>query len=159
MAGAREVQCRIAATTATIPHPYPDRAAEDWISKHAEWFENDLAVDWAIEVTNEKILIGCISFEINKTHRRAELGYWIGIDFWNNGYCPEALAKAIEYAFHVLNLNKVTTRYMSHNIGFGRVIEKIGMEKEGLFKQDMLRNGRSTEMVVYGILNKDFNKL
>jgi len=143
---------QVAATTATIPHPYPDGAAEEWIAKHPEWFAKGIAVDWAIELKEEKKLIGCISLGISKAHKRAELGYWVGVDFWNKGYCSEAAVGAIRYAFDTLKLNKITSRHMSENPSSGKVMINAGMEKEGYLKQDFYKNGKYVDMVVYGLL-------
>ena len=49
---------KIAATTLAIPHPYPDGAAEDWISRHQETFKNGHGADWAITLKSTNELIG-----------------------------------------------------------------------------------------------------
>lgn len=161
LSDAKEVQRqagnpKVAATTATIPHPYPDGAAEEWISKHIEWFDKGIAVDWAIELQATKMLIGCISLGINKAHSRAELGYWICEESWSQGFCSEAAVAAITYAFQSLNLNKITSRHMSENPSSGKVMLKAGMEKEGCLKQDFLKNDKFVDMVVYGLLKENF---
>lgn len=147
---------KVAATTATIPHPYPDGAAEEWISKHNEWFEKRLAVDWAIELQETKTLIGCISLGINNFHNRAEMGYWIGEEYWGQGFCSEAAKAAVHYAFEILKLNKITSRHMSTNLSSGKVMVKAGMEKEGYHKQDFLKNGEFVDMVIYGLLHENY---
>ncbi len=92
LSDAKEVQrqagsAKVAATTATVPHPYLDGLAEDWISKHSEWFEKGLLVTWAIVLKETNTLVGCTSLAITKNHNRAELGYWVGEEYWNRGYC------------------------------------------------------------------------
>ncbi len=161
LADAKEVQRlagnpKIAATTATIPHPYLDGMAEDWISKHADWFAKGDSVNWAIEHKTEKKLVGCVSIMINKANRRAEIGYWVAEEYWNKGYCTEAAIEAIRYGFQRMNLNKITARHVKGNPASGKVMLKMGMEQEGLLKQDSFRNGNYEDMVVYGLLAKDF---
>jgi ribosomal-protein-alanine N-acetyltransferase len=163
LSDAKEVQRqaghpKVAATTATIPHPYPDGAAEDWISKHQSWFEKGQAVDWAIEFNEDQKLIGCISLGINKANFRAELGYWIGEEHWNRGYCSEAVRAAIEYAFTETQLNKITSRHMFENPASGKVMENAGMVKEGFLRQDFFKDGRFVDMVVYGLLKENWRK-
>ncbi len=149
---------KVAATTATIPHPYADGLAEEWISMHADWFKKGLAVDWAIELIEGKKLVGCMSLGINKANQRAELGYWIGEEFWNQGFGTEAAKGVIHYAFETLKLNKITSRHMSENPSSGKIMMKAGMEKEGYLKQDFLKNGSFVDMVVYGILRDSFHR-
>lgn len=161
LSDAKEVQRqagnpKVAATTATIPHPYPDGAAEEWISKHQEWFEKGQAVDWAIVLNENSKLIGCISLGMNKIHQRAEVGYWIGEENWNKGYCSEAAKAAFKYAFEEMKLNKITSRHMAENLASGKVMQNAGMEQEGFLKQDFFRQGRFVDMVVYGLLKEQW---
>lgn len=163
LSDAKEVQRqagnpKVAATTATIPHPYPDGAAEEWISKHQTWFEKGQAVDWAIELNETGKLIGCISLGVNKVHNRAEVGYWIGEESWSKGYCSEAAKAAFTYAFEEMKLNKITSRHMVENPASGRVMINAGMEKEGILKQDFIKNGQFVDMTVYGLLKSDWSK-
>ena len=68
----------VAATTAYVPHPYPDGAAEDWIGEHAEDFQRGIAVQFAIVLKATDELIGCIDLvDICKQHCKAKLGYWM----------------------------------------------------------------------------------
>ena len=64
----------IADTTVAIPYPYPDGVAEDWISKHANWFAEGKQVTFAITRKLDDALIGAINLmEVSKAHQ-AELG-------------------------------------------------------------------------------------
>jgi len=144
----------VAATAGTIPHPYLDGVAEEWIAKHQELFEKNVSVTWAVTFNNE--LVGCVSLIISKAHNRAEIGYWVAEDSWNKGYCSEASKAAVQYGFEKLNLIKVTSRHMSDNPGSGKVMIKIGMEKEGYLKKELLKNGAYKDMVVYGLLKENF---
>ena len=50
--------------------------------------------------TVEPVPIGQISlYDINFMHRRAEIGIWLGSDYWRKGYATEALKLLIRYAF------------------------------------------------------------
>ncbi len=156
LSDAKEVQRqaghpKVAATTALIPHPYPDGAAEAWISSHEDHFKKGIAIDWALVLTDSNRLIGCLSLTISKSNPRAEIGYWIGEEFWNMGFCSEATQEAIRYVFEDLKLNKVTARHRIDNPASGKVMQKSGMEQEGLLKQDFVKNGRFFDMVVFGL--------
>lgn len=158
---AKEVQRQagspsVAATTATIPHPYPDGAAEDWISKHQAWFINGTSADFAIMLRTTSKLIGNISLMINKPNQKAEIGYWLGEEYWNNGYCTEAMKEVIKYAFEVKNINKITCRHMMTNPSSGKVMIKSGLTQEGYLKQELLKNGQFYDTVVYGLLKSDW---
>jgi [ribosomal protein S5]-alanine N-acetyltransferase len=150
---------RIAEMTLAVPHPYPDGVAEEWIATHPQSFLNGEGVIFAITLKTTDTLIGCISIDgISKTHQRGEAGYWIGTEFWNQGYCTEALKALIEFGFKRMDLNKITSRHMSKNPQSGKVMLKAGMKQEGLLKDDCFRYGHFEDSVVYGILAHDYFK-
>ncbi|WP_374077769.1 GNAT family N-acetyltransferase [Bdellovibrio bacteriovorus] len=146
---------KVAEMTALIPHPYLDGMAESWISTHAERFCKGLAVDWAMTLKDTGALVGCISLGISQKHQRAEIGYWVGEEFWNRGYCSEAASTVIDFAFKRLQLRKITSRHMAHNPASGKVMQKAGMTQEGYLKMDFNKDGRWVDMVVYGITNEN----
>ena len=141
------------ATTATIPHPYPDGAAEAWISKHSEWYRDGVGVQFAITAKKDQALLGCIDlFGISKAHKKAEIGYWIGVDYWNQGICSEAAREVVKFGFCSLQLNKIIGRYAVHNPNSGRIMKKLGMQKVGVLRQDFFRDGKFSDIMVYEIL-------
>ena len=127
MADAPEVQRlagdkEIASTTLNIPHPYKDGDAQNWIGTHEGKFRMGEMVTFAIVLPVENILIGAISLNISKTNESAEMGYWIGKPYWNNGYCTEAARRLIQYGFEEMDLNRIFARHMTRNPSSGKVI-------------------------------------
>ena len=152
LASARE----IAATTLTIPHPYPDGAAAEWISGRAAAFERGEAVDFAIVVRDEEVLVGAVGLRLRREHDRAELGYWIGVPYWGHGYATEAAAAVVGYAFQTLGLHRVLASHYTKNAASGRVLEKIGMTHEGRRRAHTLKWGEYLDEEVYGILRDEW---
>ncbi len=68
----------------------------------------------------------------------------------------DTAVQAIRYGFDILALNKITSRHMSENPSSGKVMQKVGMIKEGYLKQDFCKNGKFVDMVVYGFLREEF---
>ena len=132
--------------------------AEAWISEHANRFAKELSVDFAIELKSENILVGNISLMMSKAHCKAEIGYWIGEEFWNKGYCTEAMREVVRYAFEVRGLNKITCRHVMTNPASGKVMLKSGLTQEGYLKQEIIKNGRFYDMLVYGLLKAEYKE-
>ncbi|UCD23720.1 MAG: GNAT family N-acetyltransferase [Gemmatimonadota bacterium] len=153
LAGDREV----AATTANIPHPYEEGMAEEWIAGHAGSFESGKTVTLAIVLEPEE-LIGAVGLVLNELHRSAELGYWIGKPYWNQGYCTEAAQEMVRYGFEVLGLNRIQARYMTKNPASGRVMEKLGMSHEGVLRQSLTRFGTFEDAAMYSILHDEYRE-
>ncbi|UCD75206.1 MAG: GNAT family N-acetyltransferase [Phycisphaerales bacterium] len=147
----------IAATTILIPHPYPDGAAEEWIATHQETFEKGEAVIFAITLRDGGDFIGAVGLTITARHHHAELGYWVGKPYWSQGYCTEAARAMLDYAFNTLNLNRVHAHHFASNAASGKVMEKIGMQYEGLCREHILKWGGYVDIRLYGILKTDYD--
>ena len=144
---------RIAATTLNIPHPYEAGMAEQWIQGHPEAFEKGRGVTFAVVLQGERLLIGAIGLSLSpEQHRRAELGYWIGVPFWGQGYCTEAARAVVRYAFDDLGLHKITARHLATNPASGRVMQKLGMRLEGELVDETFKDGAFHTLVVYGLI-------
>ncbi len=142
----------IADTTLNIPHPYEKGMAEEWISTHQPKFEAGELVNFAVVLKTTQELIGAIGIGINKNFKRAELGYWIGKQYWNNGYCTEAGHTIIKYGFDNFDLHKIVATHLTRNPASGKVMVKLNMVKEGIFKEHVIRWGKFEDLVSYGIL-------
>lgn len=140
----------IAATTLNIPHPYEEGMAEEWIRTHREKFERGELANFAITLRGDGNLIGAIGLVIVPEHERAELGYWIGKPHWGNGYCTEAARAVAEYGFRELGLNRIHASHFSHNPASGRILQKIGMSREGCLKQHVRKWEKFVDLEVYG---------
>ncbi len=108
--------------TLHVPHPYKDGVAEKWISTHKPKFEAGKLATFAITLRDNGTLIGAIHLRIVPRFDRAELGYWIGKIYWNNGYCTEACRAVLGYGFTALNLNRINASHLKRNPASGRVI-------------------------------------
>ncbi|MGB5525702.1 MAG: GNAT family N-acetyltransferase [Gemmatimonadota bacterium] len=150
LAGAEE----IADTTLNIPHPYADGLAEAWIESHADAFRDRERVVLAITDSNA-VLVGAISLRLDLGHRRAELGYWIGLPFWGRGYATEAVVAMVEYGFKELGLNRIFAHHLARNPASGRVLEKAGFVHEGLHRAHVLKNGRFEDLQSFAVLRAD----
>jgi len=149
LAGAYEIY----RPTLNIPHPYEDGMAERWISTHDAQFYSGEGVNLAVTLKGEDFLVGAIGLGASAKHNRAELGYWIGVPYWGNGYCTEAAIAMIRYGFEVMHLHKITCSHMEWNQASGRVMQKSGMRKEGTLIDHVMKDGEYHTMVLYGILN------
>jgi len=152
LAGAPEV----ALTTQHIPHPYEEGMAETWIASHQPSWEAGQHL--TVAVTNDTDgVVGAVGLHINRDHRRGEIGYWIGVPFWNRGYATEASMALVRFGFEELELNRVQARHMVRNPASGRVMEKLGMKFEGILREHALIRGRFEDTAIYAILRADID--
>ncbi len=142
----------VAEMTLNIPHPYSDGMAESWMAGHQLDFESGAGVVFAMIDSQSRNLIGAVGLRVTKRFSRAELGYWVGKPYWGKGYATEASEALIRYGFKEMQLNKICATHMTRNPASGRVMQKIGMEQEGILKQHALKWDQFVDMVAYGLL-------
>ena len=152
LAGHRE----IADTTLSIPHPYSVEKAQEWIATHAGPQNTTKQLVFGITTRADGQLIGTVGLrEIDIEHCHAEMGFWIGVGCWGNGYATEAAKAVIRYGFAELKLNRIYAHHMVRNPASGRVLEKIGMKREGLLRQRVRKWGVFEDVVLMAILRAD----
>ncbi len=148
----------VARYTEAVPHPYEEGEAERWIACQSEEFSRGTGATFAITLKENGSLLGAIGLIIATNHKKANIGYWIGKPYWSSGYCTEAAQVVIDYAFDELSIHRIYARHMAGNPASGRVMEKIGMKKEGELVDDMFRDGNFHTMIIYGMINSTLRK-
>ena len=130
------------------------------IQKTLLWFEKNKErtdrYDAVIEVNGEpKGLIGLL--EIDYRNLKAEYYVCLGEQSAKGkGVASRASKLLLEYAFNTLNLNKVYLYTEFDNVNAQRLFEKLGFEKEGLIKDDLIFNGRKVDRFFYGITKQKY---
>jgi [ribosomal protein S5]-alanine N-acetyltransferase len=146
----------VADMTLNIPHPYPDGAADEWIATHPDNFAAGTAVTFAITLRETAELCGGIGLHITQRHMHAELGYWLGLPYWNRGYTTEAAAALLNYGFTVLGLHRIHAHHFTRNPASGRVMQKLGMTFEGVLREHVRKGERFEDLASYGILRREW---
>lgn len=126
-----------------IPHPYSLSDAESWIKKHWEDNVNSTAISWAIIKRNSETFIGSIQLRRNQSDNSARLSYWIGNEYWGNGYASEAVKAVISFGFKNMKLECIEADHFERNPISGSVLKKSGFvqsgssrKKEGLMSRE-----------------------
>lgn len=140
---------RVAKTTLNIPHPYSDDLAKEWISTCEHNWLNRTGISYAVILKSCSQLVGTASL-VSISGEEAELGYWIGHEFWGKGYGTEAASALVQQAFEKFSISVIIAEHLSSNPASGKVMTKIGMVKvDDINKRD--RNGLLSQIEVYKI--------
>jgi RimJ/RimL family protein N-acetyltransferase len=155
LAGTRE----IADTAVSVPHPFPEEHVKAWIAAQSDAFARKAGLAFAIELEETHELIGVISLrDMDVENCRAEMGFWLGQQWWGKGYGTTAARMLLDYAFRELGLNRVHAFYLVRNPASGRVLEKIGMQREGVLRQPVRKWGKFENVVLVSILRQDWEQ-
>ncbi len=123
------------------------------------WDENYAQPDfyqWAIELKQIGQPIGSISVvHLNDQVASAEIGYCIGKTWWHQGFTSEALERVMGFLFDEVGMNRIESRHDVNNPYSGKVMEKCGMQFEGIRRQSDWNNQGLCDTAYYGILKED----
>jgi ribosomal-protein-alanine N-acetyltransferase len=137
-----------------FPHPYTLRDADKWLAQLER--QGTRATEFAISVGGEAV--GGIGFRIQKDMERhaAEIGYWLGQDYWGRGIATEALTAVTEYAFaEHQSLGRLFAYVFEWNTGSMRVLEKCGYQPEGWLRQSIIKDGKTIDQAIYAKLRNN----
>ena len=91
--------------------------------------------------------------------RSWEIGYCIFPEYRGKGYCVEAAKMVLKYTFEELNAHKVVAMCNQYNIASYKVIEKLGMRREGVFKEELPWQNKWADQFFYCILATEYQKI
>lgn len=131
-----------------------DEARTDLDEFLADYEQGGLGA-FGIEHRADRRLIGIVTFSPpHPRHRRAELGYTISRPYWGHGYASEAAAELVRFAFEEMGLVRVEAVCLPENIASRRVMEKIGMQYEGILHSYQTWRDVPCDLVIYAVVRK-----
>ena len=104
-------------------------------------------------------LIGGVGLKLTDwENRTAEIGYVLHPDYWGEGYALEAARTIAHAGFQDLGLQRIIATCDQRNKASARVMEKLGMRREGVFRQSKFIQGEWSDEFLYAILASDFGR-
>jgi [ribosomal protein S5]-alanine N-acetyltransferase len=146
--GARE----IASMSLRIPHPYTENDAREFLARIA----TDAEMRLGIRLRDGETLIGGVGLRFDPQHQHAELGYWLGVRYWGNGYATEASREMLRLGFEELKLHRIFASHFAHNPASGRILRKLGMRYEGCQRGHLRKWDEFIDLELYGLLRDDW---
>jgi ribosomal-protein-alanine N-acetyltransferase len=105
------------------------------------------------------ILIGMIGLRLGKPkYRNAEVWYKFSPAYWGKGYATESLKELLRFGFIDLNLHRIEAGCAVENAASIKVLEKVGMIREGHTRKLLPIRGEWMDNYGYAILEEDFTK-
>lgn len=138
--------------------PLPDRdAASEQIANIQKGFERREMLKWGIARRTDSRLIGSVTlFHPDFTHRRVELGYALGRDYWRQGFMKETLNAVLDYAFNSLNMHRIEADVDPRNDASVRTLERLGFKREGYLRERWQVSGEIQDAYFYGLLKPEW---
>jgi RimJ/RimL family protein N-acetyltransferase len=117
---------RIAENTRRIPHPYRRADADDFISAVNA---SDKEIAFLITLHDETIVGAC---GIAMQDGVPDVGYWLGVKYWNKGYATESVRALIDFGFTELCHDVLQAGARVTNPASRRILEKCGFQWTGV---------------------------
>lgn len=130
----------------TFPSPYTVGDANAWVNVATRALRDEV---WAIDVAG--FAVGGISLRPDEgVHRfNAEIGYWLGEEFWGRGIATAAVRALTRYGFEAQGLVRLYAAVFEGNRASMRVLEKCGYEHEGTLRASAFKAGRFVDQHMY----------
>ena len=137
------------------PHSSADvtrKILNSWIS----CYDDGGFFQWAIELKETGSVIGSIAVvRLEEAISEAEIGYCLGRAYWGRGIMPEALRAVCDYLFDTAEINRICAGHDVNNPKSGRVMEKAGLQKEGVRRSGGKNNQGICDVACYALLRSD----
>ena len=129
----------VAKNLSTVPHPYTEAHAREWLAKQPVNLASGTDYGFSIARKEDGAHIGGCG--LHRKENGNEFGYWLGKPFWQKGYATEAARRIVEFAFFELQLESVWAGWYHDNPNSGRVLEKVGCKPSGQDTRSCMARG------------------
>ncbi len=139
----------------SVPQPYTRRSAEEFIADRM--VAQGTQFSWAIVLGAAGV--GGIILSVDSKHETGEIDYALAKSHWGRGLMAEAAGAVVDWGFGERGLHRISAQADIRNRRSWRVMEKLGMRREGLFRshrKDPRPGYPRIDMVFYGLLREEW---
>lgn len=124
--------------------PHDDiHVTRDFIRRCRQCWHDETAFPWVVVRKEDHELAGMLELRIDRF--RADLGYVIAREYWGKGYATEITKSVIAWALLQEDIYRVWATCDIENLASARVLEKAGMQREGILRRYILHPNISPE--------------
>lgn len=143
-------------TTYTAWGPNTEEDTQQYIQQVIDWQNEQPRQHYELGIClqSDGTLIGGVGIHIQSTN--AEMGYVLHPDYQGSGYVTEAAQALLGYAFDTLSIHRVYATCRPANIASEKVMQKLGMTREGMLRQHWHYKGEFHDSYLYSILANEY---
>ncbi len=126
------------------------------------WFadleKNKTGIWWAICSKDNSTFYGACGFnDLDKNHKKAEIGFWLLPEYWGNGIMKTIMPIICDFAFSKLNLHRIEGFVDSENSNCKNGLAKINFNYEGTMVDCEMKNGKFISVDIYSNIKTSYN--
>ena len=135
---------------------YSFEECKAWIEAQPEKWEQEVSYSYAIIDPRDNHLLGGCGLTIkDKSFRIADLAYWVRTSRTKQGVATRAALLTAQFGFNELEMNRIEIVIAVDNIASQRVAEKTGAAKEGVLRNRLIVNDKTSDAVIFSLIPQD----
>lgn len=135
-----------------LPYPYTMLDADKYIRMvQAQPYVQNFAIEVVGEVVGGVGIVPLTDVE----RLSAEVGYWLGEDYWGRGIMGEAVALLVDYVFRETGIIRLFASVYEYNPASMKVLEKVGFTRQAILRDAAIKNGRVIDMYYYDLVKRE----
>jgi Acetyltransferases, including N-acetylases of ribosomal proteins len=135
-----------------FPSPYTLQQAEDFISMLT--LEREPSV-FAVRFNDELAGVAGVKLLEDVQRKTAEIGFWLGEEYWGKGIATEVCRQLIVFAFTYYDIIRLEAEVASPNKASVRVLKKNGFKREAVLRKGFHKNGLNYDLLIFGLLKEE----
>ncbi len=134
-----------------FPYPYTIGDAELYINTciNSDASKN---IFYAVDVDGKAVGSIGVFMQEDIYRKSAEIGYWLGEEYWNKGIMSKAISQISERAFKRFDIVRIFAITYIHNTGSRKALEKAGFELEGVLRKSVVKDGNIYDTCVFSLI-------
>ncbi|MGE7780092.1 GNAT family N-acetyltransferase [Peribacillus sp. NPDC097264] len=121
---------------------------------------NERGIQWGMVLKDTGRFIGTVGLNhLNKSNKRAEIGYEVHPDYRRKYYTWEAVREVLRFSFHELELHRIAAMAFPHNMPSTNLLKKVGFQEEGTLRNYLYFNKESQDVRIFSLLNSEYSAL
>jgi RimJ/RimL family protein N-acetyltransferase len=132
-----------------LPFPYELKHGKQFAGRIEKEMKKEKPKNFLMVIEIDGEVVGAIgAHDITHGHK-AEMGYWLAEKHWGKGIMSEAVAKFMTHVFPQFKLRRICSYAYAHNAASMKVLEKVGMQFEGISRKYALKDGKFIDCHIY----------
>jgi RimJ/RimL family protein N-acetyltransferase len=141
------------------PYPYTLEHAYEFIKTSHRMHRKKSGFPFGIEHKDSREIIGLIGlYRVDMLHKNAEVGFWLGRDYWGQGITKEAIRLILRYAFDEIGFERIFARVMHPNKVSLHLLESLGFKREGTMRKAVFKDGIWLDFIWLAMLKEEFEQ-
>lgn len=131
-----------------FPHPYTKESGKAFIEMAKGQKPTRI-----FAIVADDVIVGAAGIhpQDGVLRKNAEIGYWLGEEYWGKGFAAEAVKQLVAYSFNNFDVNRLFGRVFENNTASAKVLQKNGFVLEAKFNKTIFKNGEYLDEFIYAL--------